>query len=191
MATMNASEVGIGSGAVTGAIFVAPKGTALPTDATTSLAGTYVLLGFTSDAGVTISESRSTNEIRAWEGRTVVYNAVTEYTESVSFMPIQCNADVAKLTWGGSAVTTGVGTLAVKHSAANLEPVCIVIETIPRDGIIKRYCGTFQLTERGDATLDGTQVDSRALTFKAIADSNGVTMYEYTAFVNGATGATS
>lgn len=187
MATMNANEVGVGSAAVTGAIFVAPKGTTLPTDASTALAGTYKLLGFTSDAGVTISESRSTDEIKAWEGRTTVYNAVTEYTESVSFAPIQINSDVAELTWGASRVTATATAITAKHSADNLDPVCIVIETVPRPGIVKRYCGTFQLIERGDQTLDGTQVEGRALTFNAIADSSGVTMYEYTAFVNGAT----
>ena len=187
MATMNASEVGVGAAAVTGAIFVAPQNTSLPSDATTALGGTWTLLGFTSDAGVTISESRSTDEIRAWEGRTVVYNTVTEYTESVSFTPIQVNGDVAKLTWGAGNVTVSSSTLYAKHSAANLDPVCIVIETTPRPGIVKRYCGTFQLVERGDATLDGTQVDGRQLTFNAIADSNGVTLHEYTAFTAGAT----
>lgn len=181
MATMNANEVGVGAAAVTGAIYVAPKGTSLPTDASTTLAGTYKLLGFTSDAGVTISESRSTDEIKAWEGRTTVYNALTEYTESVSFTPIQINSDVAELTWGEDRVTATASAITAKHSADNLEPVCIVIETIPRDGFVKRYCGTFQLVERGDQVLDGTQVEGRALTFNAIADSSGVTMYEYTA----------
>ena len=56
MATMNAAEVGVGSAKATGAIYVAPQGTTLPTDATTSLATAWKLLGFTSDAGVTISE---------------------------------------------------------------------------------------------------------------------------------------
>lgn len=189
MATMDASEVGIGSALVTGAIWVAPKGTTLPTDATTSLSGTWKLLGFTSDAGVTISENRSTNAIKAWEGLTEVYNVVSEYTESISFMPIQINSDVAKLTWGDDNVTATSTTIAAKHTSATLEPVCIVIETVPRDNIVKRYTGTFQLISRGDATLDGTQVDGRQLSFNAIADSNGVTMYEYTAITPG--GATS
>ena len=185
MATMNASEVGVGAGAVTGAIFVAPKGTALPTDASTALASAYKLLGFTSDAGVTISESRSTEEIKAWEGRTTVYNAVTEYTESVSFAPIQINADVAKLTWGDDNVTATTSSIYAKHSGVNLDPVVIVIETVPRAGYVTRYCGTFQLVERGDQTLDGTQVQGRQLTFNAIADANGVTLHEYTAITVG------
>ena len=186
MATMNAAEVGIGAAKVTGAVWVAPKGTTLPTDATTALAGTYKLLGFTSDAGVTISESDSSQDLIAWEGRTKVYNFKTEYYETVSFTPIQTNGDVAKLTWGDSNVTVSGSTIYAKHTAAMLDPVVIVIETAPRTGIVKRYCGTFQLTARGDATLDGTQSDMRQLTFDSIPDSNGVHLHEY-ASVTGAT----
>lgn len=186
MATMDASQVTVGSAKATGAIYVAPKGTSLPTDATTALANTFSLLGFTSDAGVQIAETSNTQAIRAWEGRVEVYNVRSEYTESVSFMPIQCNADVAKLTWGDDMVVVGTGgALTAKHHGAPLEPVVIVIETTPRDGIVKRYAGTFQLVERGEQTLDGTQVDGRQLTFNAIGDTNGVTMFEFTAFTDG------
>lgn len=188
MANMNSAEVTVGSALVTGAIFVAPKNTALPTDATGTKNAAFTLLGFTSDAGLTISESRDSSEILAWEGRATVYNAVTKYTESISFTPIQCNSDVAKLIWGDGNVTVGTGgALTIKHKGDDLDPVCIVIETVPRTGIVRRYCGTFQLVERGEATLDGTQVDGRQLTFNAIADSSGVTMYEYVAFTTGTT----
>lgn len=184
MATMDTAQVTVGAAKATGAIFVAPKGTALPTDATTALAQAFTLLGFTSDAGVQISESSSSESITAWEGRVRVYDVRTEYTESVSFTPIQCNADVAKLTWGADHVTVAeqTGAITAQHHGETLEPVVIAIETTPRDGIVKRYCGTFQLNERGEVTLDGTQVDGRSLTFNALADENGVTMYEYTAF---------
>jgi len=184
MATMNAAEVTVGAAKVTGAIFVAPKGTTLPTDATTTLNSAFKMLGYTSDAGVTVSESSNSEDIRAWEGRAKVYTAKTEYTEQVSFMPIQCNADVAKLTWGDDMVTvdSNSGAIEAKHHGGTLDTVAIVIETAPREGIVRRYAGVFQLTERGDQTLDGTQVDGRQLTFDAIADENGVTMHEYTAF---------
>ena len=190
MATMNAEQVTVGSAAATGAIYVAPTTTALPTDATTALSG-FTLLGFTSDAGVQISESSSNNAIHAWEGRIEVYNTTTEYTEQVSFTPIQCNADVAKLMWGDSNVTVDAdGNILAKHHGKTMEPVHIVIETTPRTGIVKRYCQKSQLTSRGDSTMDGTQIDARQLTFNNLADENGVTCYEYTAFISGATGAT-
>lgn len=183
MATMNAAEVTVGSAAATGAIFVAPTTVALPSDATTALSSDWVLLGFTSDAGVQISESTSSNAINAWEGRVEVYNVRTEYTESVSFTPIQCNADVLKLIWGDDMVEVDQsGTILAKHHGQNLEPVHIVIETTPREGIVKRFCQKSQLTERGEQTMDGTQADGRQLTFNNLADENGVTCYEYTAF---------
>lgn len=182
MATMNAAEVTLGSALATGAIYVAPKGSTLPTDATTTLDAAFTLLGFTSDAGVQLNESRSTNGINAWEGRTQVYNTVTEYYEQLVFTPIQCNADVLAATWGDDNVAVGNdGTITAKHSGANIEPVCIVIEMVPRDGFVRRLCGTYQLTERGGATYDGTQVDGRQLTFNSIADEDGVTTYEYVA----------
>ena len=96
MATMDASKVTIGAARVTGAIYIAPKNTTLPTDATTTLANTFKLLGFTSDAGVQIAENRESESVTAWEGRTKILELVTSYTESVSFMPIQCNEEVAK-----------------------------------------------------------------------------------------------
>lgn len=182
MATMDASQVTVGSALATGAIWVAPKATALPTNATAKLAAAYQLLGFTSDAGAQISESSSNEAIRAWEDRTEVYNVRTEFTESVSFMPIQCNEDVAKLTWGDGNVTVTNGNLAIQHNGKTMEPVRIVIETVPREGIVRRFCGTAQLTERGEMTMNGTQVDGRQLTFKMLADDAGVTMYEYIAF---------
>lgn len=189
MATMDASQVTVGSAAVTGAIWVAPNGTTLPTDASAKLPAAWTLLGFTSDAGVQISETSSNTAIRAWEGRAEVYNLRTEYTESVSFMPIQCNEDVAKLMWGADMVTVGTGgKMTAKHHGKTLEPVCIVIETTPREDVVKRYCGTFQLTTRDSQTMDGTQVDGRTLTFNALADDNGVTMYEHTAVTTASSG---
>ena len=190
MATMNADQVTVGSAAATGAIFVAPTTTALPTDAISVLSG-YTLLGFTSDAGVQITESGNTQSIYAWEGRSEVYNTRTEYTEQISFTPIQCNADVAQLIWGADMVSVdGDGNITAKHHGKTMEPVHIVIETVPRTGIVKRFCQEAQLTERGDVTMDGTQIDSRQLTFNNIADEYGVTCYEYTAYTTGATGET-
>lgn len=185
MAQMDATQVGVGAAKATGAIWVAPHGTELPTDATTALPDVWKLLGFTSDAGVQISESSSNDTIRAWEGRTEVYNVRTEYTESVSFMPIQCNSDVAKIQWGENMVDVDAQTGAIhaKHHGKTLEPVAIVIETVPRETMVKRYTCNAQLTERGEQAMDGTQVDGRQLTFNALGDEEGVTMHEHTAFI--------
>lgn len=182
MATMNAEQVTVGAAAATGAIFVAPTTASLPTDATTALGGSFALLGFTSDAGVQISESGNTQSIYAWEGRTEVYTTRTEYTEQISFTPVECNEDVAKLTWGADKVTVGAnGALAIKHHGGTLEPVHVVIETVPYTGAVARYCAKAQLTERGDVTLNGEDFSGRELTFNCLADASGTTMTEYVA----------
>lgn len=183
MPNVDASRVTVGSALATGAVFVAPKGTAHPTDATTALASTYKCIGYTSDEGLSISESSNNDAKRAWEGLTEVYNVKTEYSEQISFTPIECNAEVAKLMWGEDAVIVdNDGNLTIKHHGETMEPVECVIETVPRSGIVNRRVATIQLTERDTQTLNGSDLDGRALTFDCLADANGVTMTEFVAF---------
>lgn len=188
MATPTASNVAVGSALVTGAIFVAPTTTSLPTDGTTALGSSYTCLGFTSDNGLSISESSSTNSLRVWEGNSEVKTQRTEYTEKISFTPVECNEAVTKLMWGDDKVTVGAnGALIIKHHGGTLEPVHVVIETVPFDGAVARYCAKVQLTERGDATLNGKDFSGRQLTFNCLADASGVTMTEYFARVQSVT----
>lgn len=177
------AKVAVGSAKVTGAIFVAPTTTALPTDGTTALAAAYKCLGFTSDEGVVITEDSSNNSLRVWEGRLEVKNTRTEYTEQLSFTPVECNAEVAKLMWGDDAVDVAdtTGNLTIRHHGQTMEPVHVVIETVPFDGAVARYCCKAQLTERGDSTLNGQDFSGRELTFNCLA-VDGSTMVEHVAF---------
>lgn len=182
MATPNTANVAVGSALVTGAIYVADTTVALPTSASAALASGYTCLGFTSDEGVTITEDSSTTSLRAWEGRTEVRNIRTEYTEKISFTPIECSEEVAKLYWGADKVTVSTGgALTIKHHGGTLDPVHVVIETVPCSGKVARYCCKAQLTERGDSTLNGEDFSGRQCTFNCLADSAGVTMTEYVA----------
>lgn len=181
MSTPDSSKVAVLEGKVTGAIFIAPTTAVLPTDATTALAATFKCIGFTSEDGITISEESSSKQLRAWEGRSVVRNQRTEYTEKIKFTPVECNEDVAKLMWGDDKVTAGTGgALTIKHHGETLEPVLCVIEAVPYAGAVARYCAKVQLTERGDMTGNGDDPSGRELTFDCIA-VEGVTMTEYIA----------
>lgn len=185
MAENDASKVGIGAA---GKVYIAPKGTTLPTDATTDLATVseaYVNFGYVSDAGVTMSESDNTNTIRAWGGDAVV-TTLSEHTETVAFTPIEINETVLKALYGDDNVdvTAGSGstptTIVAKHKGQTMPQVVIVIEAIPNAGTKARYVMPLaQLTARGDASLTGTAVQGREMTYTGAADANGVTLYEY------------
>lgn len=182
MATPDSSKVAVGSALVTGAIFVAPTTVALPTDGTTALGTDFKCLGFTSEDGITITESSSNNALRAWEARTEVRNMRTEYTESIQFTPVECNEEVAKAMWGADMVEVDStsGAMTIRHHGKTMDPVHIVIETVPYEGAVARYCAKAQLTERGDMTGNGQDFAGRELTFNCLA-VNGVTMTEYVA----------
>lgn len=182
MAKPDMTKVAVLEGKVTGAIFVAPVTTPLPTDATTPLAEAYKCLGFTSDDGIVITEDGSIKQLRVWEGRTVVRNQRTEYNEQIKFTPVECNEDVAKFTWGDDKVSVdSSGNLTIKHHGGDVEPVHTVIEAVPFSGAVARYCSKTQLNERGDVAGNGEDYAGRELTLDCLG-VNGVTMTEYIAF---------
>ena len=66
------NKVSAGKPKVAGAVYRAPLGTTLPTDATTALPTAFVDMGYISEDGVTNSNSPETEKIRAWGGQTVL-----------------------------------------------------------------------------------------------------------------------
>ena len=70
--------------------------------------------------------------------------------------------------------------MVVKHTGAELPECCIVIETVPNSKTIARYViPRAKLTEKGDLSLNDSDPIGRELTFTALPDNGGVTMYEY------------
>ena len=55
-----------------GALYWAPLGSTLPTDATTALDAAFLPLGYVSEEGLTNSNSRDNDEIHAWGGDAVL-----------------------------------------------------------------------------------------------------------------------
>lgn len=183
MAAPNAARVGVGSALVTGAIFVAPLSATLPTDATSELGSEFVCIGYTSSDGITISESGSSNDIRAWEGQSIIYTTQSEYSEQVQVTPVQIDADAYKLEWGDAAVTVDAsGSIHIKHSGATPEAKKCVVEMVPRAGIVHRLTMILQPSSRDSVTYNGRDVSGRRTTFTCLTDEGGATMHEYYAF---------
>lgn len=180
MAENNSANVSVGKPKAGGAVFYAPIGTAVPTDATTTLESAYKNVGFVSSDGVTISPSVSSSSHKAWGGVEVA-NDITEYSETTSFDMLETSEDSVKLAFGGGAVTASGGTvLAVKHTAdAFKTEVVLVVETlVGTAGVRRTVVPRAKLIERGDITYKDDELVKYAVKF-ANLDKDGVTSVDY------------
>ena len=100
----NAANVAAGKPKIGGALYWAPAGTDLPTDASTALASAFKCLGYISDDGLKNNTSRSRNEIKAWGGDTVLL-LEEETSDSFSYTLIECtNEEALKHVYGSGNV---------------------------------------------------------------------------------------
>lgn len=101
----NKSNVISGKPKVGGAVFRAPLGTALPTDARTPLAAAFKELGYVSSDGWTRQINKAYEAINAWGGDEV-NKSRTEHGVGFSMTLIEdLNAETQKAKWGTAAVT--------------------------------------------------------------------------------------
>lgn len=182
--TPKLEEAAVGSALVTGAVFVAPTSTPLPTDATTELDAAFKMLSFTDEGGVIFTESSNKKELRVWEGQALARTIRTGRAEQVKLKPVNINKRVAEITWGADAVSADqAGALSIGHHGGPVEPVHMVIEVIPFAGAVQRFCLKGQLTELGDLVLNGQDSEGREMTFDCLALPDGKTVHEYIAYV--------
>lgn len=180
----NASNVLAGKPLVGGGIFVAPKGTTRPTDATTTLNPAYKGTGYVSEDGVTETIDRSTDKIRAWGGDTVKV-VQSEFGVQYEFTFIETlNSDVLKAVYGDANVTTtpatsSKGTLhKVKLNSGTLPEQQFVIDMKDGDATVRiDFIG--QISEVGDVTYSDEEVIGYPVTVVAIPDANGDSALKY------------
>lgn len=179
---MNAQNVSPGKPKTTGAIFRAPLGTALPTDATTALAAEFLELGFASDDGVSNSNSPETEDVYAWGGAPVM-NSITEKPDEWKVKLIEAlNPNVIGTVYGDANVIsdTAKGTISVKATAGEIPAAVYVFDMILKGGALKRVViPNGALGEVGEIVYKDNEPIGYEITIKAMDDGNGNTHYEY------------
>lgn len=184
MANNTASNVSFGKPKATGAVFIAPAGTNVPTDGTTALAAAFKNMGYISEDGYVQSIETDTESITAWGGDTVL-TAQSSYAETHTVNFIETNVDTLKTIYGDANVTEASGKITVHSKGTELAECVVVIELALTGGRVKRVViPRAKIADRsGDIAYSDTDAISYPAAFSASPDANGDYHVEYIASV--------
>ena len=176
----NAANVSAGKPKVAGAVYRAPKGTTLPTDATTALASAFVDMGYISEDGVVNSNSPSSEKIKDWGGQVVlVVKSEKPDTFKIKFIEA-LNSNVLQTVYGAANVTTSTNKINVVVNGADAGEYVYAIDMVMTGGALKRIViPAGSLSALADITYKNNEAVAYEVTLDALPDSSGNNHYEY------------
>jgi hypothetical protein len=162
-----------------GYIFVAPTGTALPTDYSTALPTVYKCLGFISEDGYVETVDSDSEDLVDMNGD-LMDSPQTSRVESAQLTLAEIKAMTLKLMYGDENVTDKAGVITVKHNGNSNGTWVVVLDLLLKNNRKwRKVVPLFQCSELDDLTLAVGELAARALTAKYLTDGDGNTCYDY------------
>ena len=177
---MDSANVSAAKPKTTGAVFAAPLGTALPTDAVTALAAAYLPMGYVSKDGVSNTNSPSSESTTAWGGD-VVLDSQTEKPDNFKFTLIEAlNVNVLKFVYGDKNVKGDLKSgIEVKANRDEAVQRVLVVDMILKDAVKRIVIPRAKITEVDDIVYQEGKAVGYGTKLAAYPDASGQTHYEY------------
>lgn len=165
----------------TGAIRVAPLGTAAPTDATSTLPGTWVDLGYVGVDGFTEKNDRKTDNKRSFGGK-VVKVLQSEYNASIELTLLEStDADTLKAVFGASNVEVVAANsehgvqITVKKNSKRLPHQSWVVDTTDSEigASYRNYLADGKISTVGDIKIVHTDTIEYKIVIEAFEPPGG------------------
>ena len=169
-----ASEIRV---AGTGAIYVAPVGTAVPTTVNDAFNAAFRNLGFATTDGLRLTRTMDTEQVNSWQSIAVQRYLITGVNLTVAFDLQQYNKDTLPLYLGGGTIVNQGGCpVSYKldlSSTPTIDERAMIYTWV--DGTINNrlVVPRGMVSETGEATLGREQEIRLPLTFSAMSPTSG------------------
>lgn len=174
-------NVSVGKPKISGAIFRAPAGTDLPTDAKTELPAAFKELGYVSDDGMENEDKPSFNEIKEWGGSVIALVKTGKKDDFKLSLVESLNVEVLKTVYGDDNVTGTLETgITVKSNVDEQKESVWVIDMILHGQSLKRIViPSGKLSDLETIKYKSDELIAYGITISALADASGNSHYEY------------
>lgn len=155
----------------TGAVYVAPEGTALPVDLA-ALAAPFVDIGYVSEDGAQFTFDRTQEEVNAWQSSTPVRVLVTNEPISIAFELLQFDQETIALAFRGGDFSTPVAPAPVIYTPpapGSSDVRTLVVDAIDGDYTFRFAFPRTSLGEAVDFALVRSDAVRLPLTFNVLA----------------------
>jgi hypothetical protein len=167
----HASKIVVGAN---GTVYVAPVGTAAPTDATTALNVGFLALGYVSENGVTITPSQTVTPIMAWQSVYAVRKIITARGLEFDYVLREFNAETLPLAFGGGVISTIAGkTTYTPPSPQTVDVRAMVVDWQDGTRNYRVYVPNGQVTDIGAFTVSRTAPAELSVKFELNDDGTG------------------